>query len=554
MTNDFVHDAEYYVVELQNRDKWAAEDADIDERLAALREKHGTPPNIIHLMFDDLAFGDLGIPQLAAIRGFSTPNIDRMATDGALFTRMYTEPACTPSRAAVITGRHPVRFGMGAVDWPLIFGGIAGEEVTTANVLSDAGYATAFYGKWHLGDVEESYCHHQGFDEALFLPYNQVSSIWNPVGDAANAAPGSAHMRKDNWTEIDKTGLRGEGLVLAIDGERDGFTREWGTPDPQTYEQIDPECEKRLVNFVRKNAADKKAFFISYWPNLLSFAPPPIEPKKTYNGGTSAESLARLDIFIGELMDELEKLGIAENTILVVMADNGPMVHNPPSLFGMCDTIFRGGKGDVTEGGVRVPAFAWWPGTIKPGTVYNDIVHETDLFTTFARMGGGLDNIPKDRVIDGVDQTSMFMNGDGHGRRDWVFIYSGNDLGATVKGRYKRHWMGPESGHGAGTSAAFYDLITDPRETSPKLASLIYQSGQWDRMLIRHTLWKEKYPDKPKARGIPFTGIENARPETVAIGERLHALRDEFPFDPLEFIQFNMPDELRITQLVDSVD
>jgi arylsulfatase len=554
MSDKIVHDAEYYIVEIQNRETWAAEDADLDTRLATLRQKHGTPPNIIHIMFDDLAFGDLGIPQMAAIRGFNTPNIDRMAKEGAMFTRMYTEPACTPSRAAVITGRHPVRYGMGAVDWPLIFGGLSGEEVTTANVLSDAGYATAFYAKWHLGDVEESYCHNQGFDEALFLPYNQVSSIWNPIGDAANASPGSAHMRKDNSHEIDKHGLRGDGLVLAIDGKKDEFTREWGGPDPGTYDKIDPECEKRLMNFVNRNAEAKKPFFISYWPNLMDFSPPAIEPKKSFNGGTMAEALVTLDGFIGELMDELQKLGIAENTLLVVMADNGPMVHNPPSLFGMADTIFRGGKGDVTEGGVRVPAFAWWPGVIKPGEILNDMVHETDLFTTFAHLGGATKHIPTDRVIDGVDQTSLIMNGDANGRRDWVFIYTGNELGATVKGRYKRHWIGPESGEGAGTSAAFYDLITDPRETSPKLASLIYQSGQWDRMLIRHTLWKEKYPDKQKARGIPFTGIENARPETKAIGETFEQLREEFPFDPLDFIKFNMPDALRVTQKVDAVD
>jgi arylsulfatase len=303
-----------------------------------------------------------------------------------------------------------------------------------------------------------------------------------------------------------------------------------------------------------RNAEAKKPFFVSYWPNLMDFSPPPIEPKKSFNGGTMAEALVRLDGFIGELMDELEKLGIAENTLLVVMADNGPMVHNPPSLFGMADTIFRGGKGDVTEGGVRVPAFAWWPGVITPGEIINDMVHETDLFTTFARLGGATEHIPTDRVIDGVDQTSLLMNGDANGRRDWVFIYTGNDLGAKVKGRYKRHWIGPESGEGAGTSAAFYDLITDPRETSPKLASLIYQSGQWDRMLIRHMTWKEKYPDKPKARGIPFTGIENARPETTAIGDNFEKLRETLPFDPLDFIKFSMPDELRVTSRVDAVD
>ena len=132
-----------------------------------------------------------------------------------------------------------------------------------------------------------------------------------------------------------------------------------------------------------------------------------------------------------------------------------------------------------------------------------------------------------------------------------MFIYNGDQLCATVKGRYKRHWVGAEGG--AGTSAAFYDLITDPREMMPKLASLIWQSGQWDRILARHELWKQKYPNKAKARGIPFTGIENARPETKAIADSIVQLREEFPFDPLEFIEFKIPDEYRIAG-ADDVD
>ena len=203
---------------------------------------------------------------------------------------------------------------------------------------------------------------------------------------------------------------------------------------------------------------------------------------------------------------------------------------------------------------VRVPAFAWWPGTLPAGEIVNDIIHETDLFTTFARLGDALENVPTDRIIDGVDQTAMLMNGDEHGRRDWVFIYTGNELGASVKGRYKRHWIGPGSGEGAGTSAAFYDLITDPRESMPQLVPLIYQSGQWDRMLTRHLLWKDKYPDKPKDRGIAFTGIENARPETKAIEEHFVKLRDEFPFDPLEFIDFELPEKYKLTAQTDGAD
>ena len=165
-----MHDAEHYILEVQHRERWDAEDKDIDARLEALRKEHGRAPNIIHIMWDDTAFGDIGIPALAAIRGFETPNLDRIRDEGIMFTRLYSENACTPSRAAVITGRHPVRTGMGVVDWPLGFGGLRGDEVTTAEVLSEEGYATAFYSKWHLGDIEESWPHFHGFDEAFFLP------------------------------------------------------------------------------------------------------------------------------------------------------------------------------------------------------------------------------------------------------------------------------------------------------------------------------------------------------------------------------------------------
>ncbi len=551
---NIVHDAEYYLVEEQNEEAWAAEDQDLDGRLAALRDKHGTPPNIIHIMWDDTAFGDVGIDALSVIRGFDTPNLNRMRDEGIMFTRMYTEAACTPSRAAAITGRHAMRSGMGVVDWPLIFGGLSGDEVTTANVLSDAGYATAFYSKWHLGDIEESYAHRQGFDEALFLPYNQVASAWNPMGDGANAAPGSAHLRKDGAHEIDEHGLRGDGFVLALEGTKDGPTREWGTPDTETYLKVDVESERRLFDFMHRNTVAKKPFFASYWPNMLNLVPKP-GPKETLNSGDLAENLKRVDAFIGKLMDELERLGIAENTLLVCMADNGPMIHQAPGLWGMAETIFRGGKGDFLEGGVRVPAFARWPGVIKPGQLVHDIIHETDLFTTFARLGGALEHVPTDRVIDGIDQVPLFLNGDQHGRRDWVFIYTGDELGATVKGRYKRHWASSGEGVGTGTAAVFYDLITDPRESSPRLASLIWQSGQWDRMVKRHEMWKQKYPNRPKARGIAFTGIENARPETRAIKENLERLRERLPFDPLEHIEgFELPVGQRVSLRTDAVD
>ncbi len=134
-----VHDAEYYILESQNGEKWAAEDKVLDAKLAALREKYGKPPNIVFILWDDTAFGAVGFPALQKNFGYETPNINQMASEGINFTRMYTEPSCTPTRAAFLTGRHPVRHGMGVVGMPHEFSGLRAEEVTIAEVLSEAG-------------------------------------------------------------------------------------------------------------------------------------------------------------------------------------------------------------------------------------------------------------------------------------------------------------------------------------------------------------------------------------------------------------------------------
>ena len=188
-SNKIVHDAEYYILEAQHGARWAAEDQEVNRVLTELRQKHGGPPNIIHIMWDDTAVGEVGIPAIQKLQGFETPNINRLAAEGINFMRMYSEPSCTPSRAAVLTGRHAVRNGMFNVSFPYEYGGLAASEVTTAKVLSKVGYATAFYGKAHLGDVEESYMTNQGFDEALWTPYNQVPSLYTPQGQMAALAP-----------------------------------------------------------------------------------------------------------------------------------------------------------------------------------------------------------------------------------------------------------------------------------------------------------------------------------------------------------------------------
>ena len=538
-----VHDAEYYILEAQNRQAWAAEDAGLDARLAELRAEHGTPPNIIHVMWDDTSFGDVGIPAISKIRGFETPSINRMAEEGILFTRMYTEVGCTPSRAALLTGRLAVRSGMYVIGFPIEYTGMRAEEVTIAEVLSDAGYATAFYGKSHLGDIEQSYMHNQGFDETLFGVYNQVFSLFNVQGEAANAMLGLKEelLVRDPY-KLDDSFVP-KGYVGYIEGRKGEPGLEWRGTAKEDYDAFDPETKVRALDFIRRNAAANKPFYVAWWPMTLGFIPSP--EKKTVSRGLYTDAMQyNVDAFIGELMDELESLGIAENTLLVVMADNGPMAHNPPPGLGMTETIFRGGKGDFLEGGVRVPAFAWWPGTIDPGQIVGDIIHEVDLFTTFARLGGALDGVPTDRVIDGLDQTSMFLSGDTHGRRDYVFIYQGPDLGATVKGNIKKHWISSDPGAASGLAAAFYDLLNDTREKNPMLVNMIHVTEAFVRMRARHELWKRRYPDSGRAHGPAFTGLSNARPETVALSEAPVHLRD-LPFDIFEFLEYELPWEFR---------
>jgi arylsulfatase A-like enzyme len=536
LAQGIVQDAEYYVLEAQNGDAWAAEDIDLDKRLAALREKFGRPPNLIQIMWDDTAFGDVGIPAIQKVRGLDTPNLNQLAAEGILFTRMYTEVGCTPTRAAAATGRLAVRNGMHNIGMLLESHGLRDEEVTMAEVLSEAGYATAFHGKWHLGDIEESYPNNQGFDEAFFTGYNQILSLNTKIAEGANASIGLFEdMLPPDPYKLDDTFVT-KAWVQIAEGVKGGETRQWGDNSHENYMKIDPEAQQRTLDFIERNAKAGKPFYVANWPLLTSFIP---NPKKcSLSRSILQDGLqCNIDPFIGKLMAKLKELGIAENTLVIAMADNGPMAHNPPPGLGMAETIFRGGKGDFTEGGVRVPAFAWWPGMIKPGQLVGDIIHVTDLFTTFARLAGATGNIPTDRVIDGIDQTSLLLNGDTYSRRDYAFIYAGPTLGATVKGNYKRHWISSDPvGEASGIPAAFYFLPADPREVTPMLINLIHLKRPFNRMRLRHDLWKKKYPDSPEKHGIPWTGIANASPELKALANPQLDLK-KLPFDPLEYVE-----------------
>lgn len=529
---EIVQDPEYYILKAQYGDDWAKEDSEINEKLKALKKKFGTTPNIIHIMWDDTPVGEVGFPAIQQLRGFKTPEINKMAAEGINFTRMYTEPSCTQSRAAVITGRHSVRTGLTQVGFPFEYGGLRDSEVTMGEVLGEAGYATAFFGKAHLGDIEESYMTNQGFDEAVWTPYNQFPVIYGPQAEIGGGVlPTSTNPEIYPHDVYDKDkGWRTLGHIAVLEGTKGGPVKEVVQPGdlPGWYKTIE-DNKTRTLNFIDKSVDAKKPFYIAYWPSLIAFVPSP--ERKTLSGGFLQEGLVRFDPFIGQLKKHLKDKGIAENTLVILMADNGPMTHNGPP--GMVETLYRGGKGDYLEGGVRVPAVAWWPGMIEPDQTVGDIIHQTDLFTTFAKLANATKHIPTDRVIDGIDQTSLFLNGDSYSRRDYVHIYTGETYAATVKGRFKRHWVGELPGL---SGASFYDLYNDPREVQPKMLPGFTTKGMFNAVRARHELWNEKYPHSEEARGFPFTNIENARPETIKASKPRFDQKD-VPFDVLEVMK-----------------
>ncbi len=284
------------------------------------------------------------------------------------------------------------------------------------------------------------------------------------------------------------------------------------------YREMNERYQKHDLEQIRKLAKQKKPFFLNYWPLFpLTFTRTDVKEFKTLNGGTIAESIVEVDKWIGEIVDEVDKLGIAENTIIIVMGDNGPfMQYLGPT--GASDRIYRGGKADHLEGGVRVNAFVRWKGVIEPGTYAEDIVHVTDLFTTFARLANAMDRVPRDRLIDGVDQSGVLLLGETHGRRDYVHIYEGPVLKSVVKNKYKMHMPAPGDNP---IGAHLFDLYRDPREERP-VDSIKYGpwgGGQFVAMIKRHMAMKQKYPDRKATYGLPYEGIQNLRPETKKLVE-----------------------------------
>jgi len=502
------HDAEHYMLLAQHEGEWAQEDEAVAARLAEIRRANGgKPPNILFVLIDDVGFGEMGDPVLNHVRGYGTPNINALARASMTFSRMYSEPTCTPTRATILTGRLPVRSHMLEPKIvPPEGTGLHGDEVTIAELLAMPT--------------------NQGFDTASYPLHNQATfNFMHAEGEEDGFADNVAVRETEPNYRMDKN-FRPAGWVLGVDAVAGEEAHEWGVEagkplDYAYYDALNERYKVQVIERLNELAAQDEPFFLNYWPQIPVNFTRRNRTFKTANGGTWVESMNDLDTHLGDLFAALEETGEADNTVLVVMSDNGPMMQAMP-LSGYSQMVFRGFKGDTTEGGIRVNAYVRWPNVIQADTFVGDIVHASDWYTTLAVIAQADQYIPRDRVVDGLNQTSLLFNGDGHSRRDYHFVYEGPHLKATIKEQFKAHWPPPGA---PGFALPVFDIYRDLKETKPLLATGMWSVAYFPDMRARHMALKKKFPDRKESFSEPYEGIANLRPETLQLLEYYHAAR-----------------------------
>jgi arylsulfatase A len=379
--------------------------------------KAAKQPNIVIILADDLGYGDLSCYGHPSIH---TPNLDRMAAEGMRFTDFYVAASvCTPSRAALMTGRLPIRSGMaGSKTNDVIMarstGGLPTNEITIAAALKPQGYATACIGKWHLGHETEFLPTHHGFDSFYGLRYS------NDMAPVRGVTPKNASSSLEPKLEWWNTALLRDDKVIEQPTDLSTLTQRY------THE---------AVQFIQRNK--KKPFFLYFahtYPHVPLFASKDF--KKRSSRGLYGDVVEELDWSVGQVLDTLRKEGLAENTLVFFTSDNGPwLIRN---LAGGSAGPLKDGKGSTWEGGMREPGIAWWPGKIKANVLTHELACSMDLFATCLNLAGA--GLPPDRVIDGVDMTAMLL-GKGHSQREVMFYYYRDQLYAVRKGPYKAHFI-----------------------------------------------------------------------------------------------------------------
>jgi arylsulfatase A-like enzyme len=396
-------------------------------------------PNIVLINCDDLGYGDLGCYGSTAN---DTPALDRLAADGMRFTDFYqASPACSPSRASLLTGCYPTRIGFGEFDGlPVLFPGqrlgLNTAEDTIATVLSRAGYATAHIGKWHCGDQQEFLPTRHGFNRSFGIPYSNDMGRQDLVG-----LPNLMKLIRDGGVDVPDDYPP---LPLMLDNE---VLEE--QPDQAS---LTARFVSEAVRFMREHRT--KPFFV-YLAHIYVHLPIYVQPRfaaESRNGKYGA-AVASIDWATAVLVDELERLGLTDNTIVIFTSDNGSRANDE----GGSNEPLRGKKGDTWEGGLRVPGIVKWPARVAPGSTTAEVATSMDLLPTLAAVAGA--DLP-DAKIDGKDLTGVLTGGE-PSPHEAFFYYKRSRLAAVRSGRWKLHVARRKE-----RVEELYDLVADVGETT----------------------------------------------------------------------------------------
>jgi arylsulfatase A-like enzyme len=379
-------------------------------------------PNVVFILADNVGYGDMGPYGGGALRGAPTPRVDQLAREGLRLTQFLVEAACTPSRAALMTGQYSIRNGISLVIIPKTPNTLPGNAFTMGQLFKGAGYATALFGKWHLGIDPQSLPGAHGFDEFYGIPPNTSwdDAVTVPLIMQTHSvvAPEKALTEKGPWMMAQKGG----GPLQKVKP----FT-------PEVRAEVDNDLTERSIAFIKQQKAAGKPFFL-YLPFSMGHAPN--YPSKEFAGksriGQYGDKMMEGDHHVGQVLDALKEQKLDEDTIVVFASDNGPWGWDSRALGNLASPDmgspgpFRGNLGEATEGSIRTFCFIRWPGHIAPNSTSYAMFSVMDFLPTFAAIIGA--KLPTNRPIDGVDQSAVLFGKSETGARESLLTFIGPDL------------------------------------------------------------------------------------------------------------------------------
>ena len=471
-------------------------------------------PNVVFILADNVGYGDLGVYGGGELRGAPTPRIDQLANEGLRLTQFLVEPACTPSRAALMTGQYSIRNGLSLIAVEGSPNTLSARAFTMGELFKNAGYATAIFGKWHLGSESQSLPTAHGFDEFYGIP---PDISW----DAATYVD-TMELTHSIPAPNDVLLARGPQIVEATAG---GALRKVKPFTPEVRANIDYELVDKSIDFMRRQKAAGKPFFL-YLPFSMGHAPnlPAQQFKGSSRIGNYGDKLMEGDYHVGRVIDTLRELGVDNDTMVVFASDNGPYGETARE-FGNGGTPdmgnsgpFRGELGEVTEGSIRTCAIIRWPGHIKPNTTSYAMFSIMDFLPTFANIIGG--KMPTDRPIDGVDQSDVLLGKSTTGQRESLLSFIGGDLAAVRWKQWRIYFTdihptgeGPQREPGIFSASApmagypkVYNIEMDPHEDLIVGGMFGWVSGPALKAVEEYLASVKKYPNPPAPNITRFGG------------------------------------------------